>query len=319
VPARYSKGLLRPYGRATVSAAAPQKPPLPRGRPRPRCRDSPHRPAPPTSPPGYIGSPQRRHGLARGPAASSVAGPRFPDGPGRRAEGRRLHRDFPGENQRREVGPEATGTPDRPSWGRRRVGGDSPRSPSPVDQGSAQPARRRCRQGRGLQIAPGYLGRYDYAARPADVDGPERPWAGFFVETYGSKCETVSYFEPYCSATFMKFCAVRTAIPNSASIHGRNEPCGSAAFCRTSTWPMVMTSSVVLRTRALISAAATYACADVPARSNLSAQRVLMSAAPRYDLKPRLAESFVEAGTDVAVIAFGADFIFAADLQHVAL
>jgi hypothetical protein len=40
----------------------------------------------------------------------------------------------------------------------------------------------------------------------------------------------------------------------------------------------------------------------------------------RYgDVKSGLAESFVEAGKDVAIIAFGADFIFVADVQHVAL
>jgi len=38
-----------------------------------------------------------------------------------------------------------------------------------------------------------------------------------------------------------------------------------------------------------------------------------------HDLKPRLAESFVEAGTDVAVVAFGADFVFPALDQNVSL
>jgi hypothetical protein len=38
-----------------------------------------------------------------------------------------------------------------------------------------------------------------------------------------------------------------------------------------------------------------------------------------HDLKPRLAESFVEAGKDVAVVTFGVDFISAPDHQHVAL
>src|SRR6267378_4234611 len=38
-----------------------------------------------------------------------------------------------------------------------------------------------------------------------------------------------------------------------------------------------------------------------------------------HDLKPRLAKCFFEAGKDVAVVAFGADFVFAADDQHVAL
>jgi hypothetical protein len=37
------------------------------------------------------------------------------------------------------------------------------------------------------------------------------------------------------------------------------------------------------------------------------------------DLKPRLAESFVEAGKDVAVVAFGADFVFPALNQDVSL
>jgi hypothetical protein len=37
------------------------------------------------------------------------------------------------------------------------------------------------------------------------------------------------------------------------------------------------------------------------------------------DLKPRLAESFVEAGKDVAVVAFGADFVFPALNQNVSL
>src|SRR5258708_20922846 len=37
------------------------------------------------------------------------------------------------------------------------------------------------------------------------------------------------------------------------------------------------------------------------------------------DRKPRLAESFVEAGKDVAVVAFGADFVFPALNQNVSL
>jgi hypothetical protein len=37
------------------------------------------------------------------------------------------------------------------------------------------------------------------------------------------------------------------------------------------------------------------------------------------DRKPRLAESFVEAGKDVAVVAFGADFVFPALDQNVSL
>jgi hypothetical protein len=39
----------------------------------------------------------------------------------------------------------------------------------------------------------------------------------------------------------------------------------------------------------------------------------------RHDLKPLLAESFVEAGKDVAVVANGADFVFPALDQHVSL
>jgi hypothetical protein len=38
-----------------------------------------------------------------------------------------------------------------------------------------------------------------------------------------------------------------------------------------------------------------------------------------HDLNPRIAKSFVEAGKDVAVIAFGVDFIFVPDHQHIAL
>jgi len=38
-----------------------------------------------------------------------------------------------------------------------------------------------------------------------------------------------------------------------------------------------------------------------------------------HDLKPRLAESFVEAGKDVAVVAFGAHFVFPALDQNVSL
>jgi hypothetical protein len=38
-----------------------------------------------------------------------------------------------------------------------------------------------------------------------------------------------------------------------------------------------------------------------------------------HDLKPRLAETFVEAGKDVAVVAFGADFVFPALNQNVSL
>src|SRR5260370_25582142 len=38
-----------------------------------------------------------------------------------------------------------------------------------------------------------------------------------------------------------------------------------------------------------------------------------------HDLKPCLAESFVEAGKDVAVVAFGADFVFPALNQNVSL
>jgi hypothetical protein len=37
------------------------------------------------------------------------------------------------------------------------------------------------------------------------------------------------------------------------------------------------------------------------------------------DLKARLAETFVEAGKDVAVVAFGADFVFPALNQNVGL
>jgi hypothetical protein len=40
---------------------------------------------------------------------------------------------------------------------------------------------------------------------------------------------------------------------------------------------------------------------------------------PWHDLKPLLAESFVEAGKDVAVVAVGADFVFSALNQHVSL
>jgi hypothetical protein len=38
-----------------------------------------------------------------------------------------------------------------------------------------------------------------------------------------------------------------------------------------------------------------------------------------HDLKPRLAESFVEAGKDVAVVAFGADLVLPALDQNVSL
>jgi hypothetical protein len=38
-----------------------------------------------------------------------------------------------------------------------------------------------------------------------------------------------------------------------------------------------------------------------------------------HDLKPRLAESFVEAGKDVAVVAFGADLVLQALDQNVTL
>jgi len=38
-----------------------------------------------------------------------------------------------------------------------------------------------------------------------------------------------------------------------------------------------------------------------------------------HDLKPRLAESFVEAGKDVAVVAFGADLVLPALDQNVTL
>jgi hypothetical protein len=38
-----------------------------------------------------------------------------------------------------------------------------------------------------------------------------------------------------------------------------------------------------------------------------------------HDLKPRLAESFVEAGKDVAVVAFGADFVLPALDQNISL
>jgi hypothetical protein len=38
-----------------------------------------------------------------------------------------------------------------------------------------------------------------------------------------------------------------------------------------------------------------------------------------HDLKPRLAESIVEAGKDVAVVAFGADFVFPALNQNISL
>jgi hypothetical protein len=37
------------------------------------------------------------------------------------------------------------------------------------------------------------------------------------------------------------------------------------------------------------------------------------------DFKPRLAETFIEAGKDVAVVAFGADFVFPALNQNVSL
>lgn len=37
------------------------------------------------------------------------------------------------------------------------------------------------------------------------------------------------------------------------------------------------------------------------------------------DFKPRLAEWFVQAGKNVAVVAYGVDLIFAPDRQHVAL
>jgi hypothetical protein len=40
---------------------------------------------------------------------------------------------------------------------------------------------------------------------------------------------------------------------------------------------------------------------------------------PWHDLKPRLAESFVEAGKDVAAVPFRADFVFAAHVQNVSL
>jgi hypothetical protein len=48
-------------------------------------------------------------------------------------------------------------------------------------------------------------------------------------------------------------------------------------------------------------------------------QRVGLSGTTFYDLKPRLAESFIEAGKDVAVVAFGADFVFHALDQNVSL
>ena len=38
-----------------------------------------------------------------------------------------------------------------------------------------------------------------------------------------------------------------------------------------------------------------------------------------YDLEPRLAESFIEAGKDVAVVAFVADFVFPALDRNVSL
>jgi hypothetical protein len=38
-----------------------------------------------------------------------------------------------------------------------------------------------------------------------------------------------------------------------------------------------------------------------------------------HDLKPRLAEALVEAGKNVAVVAFGADFVFPALNQNVGL
>jgi hypothetical protein len=37
-----------------------------------------------------------------------------------------------------------------------------------------------------------------------------------------------------------------------------------------------------------------------------------------HDLKPRLAESFVEAGWNVTIIPFGVHFLFAAEDQHAA-
>ena len=53
----------------------------------------------------------------------------------------------------------------------------------------------------------------------------------------------------------------------------------------------------------------TFACFAISRRRPTSA----------HDLKPRLAESFVEAGKDVAVVAFGADFVFPANDQNVSL
>jgi hypothetical protein len=44
-----------------------------------------------------------------------------------------------------------------------------------------------------------------------------------------------------------------------------------------------------------------------------------LSGATLYDLKPCLAETFVEAGKDVAAVAFGADFVFPAFDQNVSL
>ena len=42
----------------------------------------------------------------------------------------------------------------------------------------------------------------------------------------GTKGETISTLAPNFAATFMKFVAVLWVISNSASIHGRKEPCG---------------------------------------------------------------------------------------------
>jgi len=61
------------------------------------------------------------------------------------------------------------------------------------------------------------------------------------------------------------------------------------------------------------------ATGEAPRASSAPATQPPTSTVGRHDLKPLLAESFVDAGKDVAVVAFGADFVFSTLDQHVSL
>jgi|SRR2546421_3974540 len=65
----------------------------------------------------------------------------------------------------------------------------------------------------------------------------------------------------------------------------------------------------------LISAASACASTSMSRRSETTAELDCR----RHDLKPLFAESFVEAGKDVAVVAISADFVFSALDQHIGL